>query len=94
MGPKIEKVVVWILQFIVSSVLLGTLLQAIRGFIQGRRDAYTDRWKRDKGVMDFLNAPENNKEPHEMGDDSKHHCGLSYDKKGDFKAFQDKQNKK
>ena len=54
MGPKIKFTIIWILQFIVSSVLLGTILQAIRGFIQGRRDAYADRWKRDKDVMDFL----------------------------------------
>jgi len=36
----------------------------------------------EKDVYDFLNAPENNKEPHEMGDThtNKHHNGLSYDK--------------
>ena len=93
MGLKVKEIIVWTLQFIVSSVFLGTILQTIRGFMQGRRDAYTDRWKRDKDVLDFLNAPENNQEPNEMSDDSKHHCGLSYDKKGDFKAFQNKQNK-
>jgi len=46
----------------------------------------------DKDVEDFLNAPENNQEPNEMSDDSKHHGGLSYDKEGGFKAFQDKQS--
>ena len=54
MGFKIKEIIVWVLQFTVSSVLLGTIVQAIRGFIQGRRDAYADRWKKDKDVLDFL----------------------------------------
>lgn len=48
----------------------------------------------DKDVKDFLNAPENNKEPHEMGDTHEYlKGGLSYDKDEGFKAFNKKQEK-
>ena len=44
----------------------------------------------DKDVNDFLSHPDNNKEPHEMGDTLHTVGGLTNDKDGDFMKFQDK----
>ena len=46
-----------------------------------------------KAVDDFLNDPANNKESHEIGDTHEYIMGgLTYDKEGDFKKFQNKIN--
>ena len=55
--------------------------------------AINNDWTEDKDIMDFLNAPANNKELNEMGDTHEYiRGGLSYDRSEGFKAFQAKQN--
>ena len=45
----------------------------------------------DRELYEFLNAPENNQEPWEMGDTHEYiQGGLTYDKEGDFMKFQKK----
>ena len=53
---------------------------------------YLDHWVEiDRELYEFLNAPENNQEPWEMGDTHEYlQGGLSYDKEGDFMKFQKK----
>ena len=87
MGFKVKEILVWVLQFMVTSVILGTILQVIRGFIQGRRDAISDKWKKDKDVLDFLEHAdkqgpwgEDDDKPFTIG-------GLTADKDQDFKKF-------
>ena len=49
----------------------------------------------DYELEEFLNAPENNQEPWEMGDTHEYiQGGLSYDKDGDFMKFQKKIQKR
>jgi len=49
----------------------------------------------NKSVDDFLNAPENNQTPYEMGDTHEYiKGGLTYDKDGGFNNFQKQMNKK
>ena len=49
----------------------------------------------DKSVDDFLNAPENNQTPYEMGDTHEYiKGGLTYDKDGGFNNFQKQMDKK
>jgi len=51
--------------------------------------------KINKEVKEFLNAPENNKEPWEIGDLYEHiKGGLTYDKENSFIKFQKKMNEK
>ena len=87
MGFKIKEIIILILQFIVTSVLLGTIVQVIRGFIQGRRDAYADRWKRDKDVLDFLEHADK-QGPFDEDDDKIYTIGgLTADKDQGFKKW-------
>ena len=45
----------------------------------------------DRDMYEFMNAPENNQEPWEMGDTHEYiQGGLTYDKEQDFKSFQKK----
>ena len=103
MGFKVKEIVVLILQFMVTSVILGTILQVIRGFIQGRRDAYADRKREeyltnkkaeeendpfnDPDVMDFLEHAD--KQGPWSEDDDKPFTigGLTADKDQGFKKF-------
>ena len=87
MGFKVKEIIIWVLQFIVTSVLLGTIVQAIRGFIQGRRDAYADRWKKDKDVLDFLEHADK-QGPFDEEDDKIYTIGgLTADKDEGFKKW-------
>ena len=87
MGFKVKEIIVWLLQFIVTSVLLGTIVQAIRGFIQGRRDAYADRWKKDKDVLEFLEHADK-QGPFDEDDDKIYTIGgLTADKDEGFKKW-------
>ena len=87
MGLKVKEIIVWVLQFIVSSVLLGTILQVIRGFIQGRRDAYADRWKKDKDVLEFLEHADKQGPLDEEADKIYTIGGLTADKDEGFKKW-------
>jgi len=94
MGSQVVEIVVWLLSFGVCSILLGTMFQVIRGWLHGRIDKWADGndYSDDKDVAEFLNAPSNNQEPWEMGDEHKHHNGLSYDKDGGLKSFMRRDN--
>ena len=87
MELKIKLLIVLILQFMVTSVILGTMLQVIRRFIQNRRDAISDKWKKDKDVLDFLEHAD--KQGPWSEDDDKPFTigGLTADKDQDFKKF-------
>jgi len=87
MESQMMEIIILILQFIVTSVLLGTIVQVIRGFIQGRRDAYADRWKRDKDVLDFLEHADK-QGPFDEDDDKIYTIGgLTADKDQGFKKW-------
>ena len=103
MGFKVKEIVVLILQFMVTSVILGTMLQVIRGFMQGRRDAYADRKREeylankkaeeendpfnDPDVMDFLEQADKQGSWGEDDDKPFTIGGLTADKDQDFKKF-------
>ena len=76
----------------ILAIVSGAVLPIIAlGFIKSLVDYIRpETAENDKDVNDFLSHPDNNKEPHEMGDTLHTVGGLTNDKDGDFMKFQDK----